>query len=135
MTWLLKLATGNPLLILWVAGGIFLVGLTVGGGVAWTLQGWRLGTALATCEGRAREFEQAYLILAGKVDEQNAAVNDLTAKAAQARQAGRSALAKVEAVAKQREGEIAALRASLAAPTPVGQTCVQVWEQIRAGKL
>jgi len=73
--------------------------------------------------------------LRGGVGEQNAAVNDLAAKAARARQAGRQALAVATMAAEQQAGEIEALRVALAAPTPAGETCVQVWELIRAGKL
>ncbi len=42
MGWLLKLVTGNPLTLLWIGGGLFAAGLVVGGGSAWTVQGWRI---------------------------------------------------------------------------------------------
>ena len=41
MGFLLKLFTGNPLSMLWIGGGIFAAGLAIGGGSAWTVQGWR----------------------------------------------------------------------------------------------
>ncbi len=40
--WLLKLATGNPVSLLWIGGGLFAAGLLMGGGSAWTVQGWRM---------------------------------------------------------------------------------------------
>src|SRR3990167_4177813 len=40
--WPLKIATGNPVTLLWICGGIFAVGLAIGGGSAWTVQGWRI---------------------------------------------------------------------------------------------
>jgi len=43
--WLLKLATGNPVTLLWIGGGLFAAGLLMGGGSAWTVQGWRLDSA------------------------------------------------------------------------------------------
>jgi len=42
MVWLLKLVTGNPLVLLWIVGGAFVAGLASGGGAAWKVQGWRL---------------------------------------------------------------------------------------------
>ena len=42
MGFLLKLATGNPLTLLWIGGGLFAAGLVMGGGGAWTVQGWRM---------------------------------------------------------------------------------------------
>lgn len=45
MGWLLKLFTGNPLAMLYMAGAIFLAGVASGGGVAWKVQGWRLEAA------------------------------------------------------------------------------------------
>ena len=45
MGWLLKLFTGNPLVMLWVAGAIFLAGVASGGSGAWWVQGLRLETA------------------------------------------------------------------------------------------
>ena len=47
MGWLLKLATGNPVTLLWIAGGVFVTGLVVGGSAAWTAQGWRLDASKA----------------------------------------------------------------------------------------
>ena len=40
--WLLKLATGNPLSMLWIAGGIAVASFAVGGTAAWVVQGWRI---------------------------------------------------------------------------------------------
>ena len=48
--WLLKLVTGNPVSLLWIGGGIFAAGLAIGGGGAWTVQGWRLAAAVAKHE-------------------------------------------------------------------------------------
>lgn len=45
MGFLLKMFAGNPVSMLWIGGGIFLAGLTIGGGGAWTVQGWRLDAA------------------------------------------------------------------------------------------
>lgn len=42
ISWLLKLATGNPLTLLWIGGGLFAAGLAIGGSGAWTVQGWRM---------------------------------------------------------------------------------------------
>jgi len=42
MGYLLKLFGANPLLMLWIGGGIFLVAFALGGAGAWTVQGWRM---------------------------------------------------------------------------------------------
>jgi hypothetical protein len=42
MGWLTKLATGNPMLIVWIAAGAMALGAATGGGLAWTYQGARL---------------------------------------------------------------------------------------------
>src|SRR3990167_153071 len=40
--WLLKLATGNPLAMIWIAGGIAIASFAAGGTAAWIVQGWRI---------------------------------------------------------------------------------------------
>lgn len=42
MGFLLRLFTGNPLSMLWIAGGIALASSVAGGAAAWKVQGWRL---------------------------------------------------------------------------------------------
>jgi hypothetical protein len=47
MSWLLKLATGNPVTLLWIAGAIAVASAAVGASGAWTVQGFRLDAARA----------------------------------------------------------------------------------------
>ena len=47
ITFLLKLFTGNPLSMLWIAGGIALAAFLAGGSAAWMVQGWRLDAVKA----------------------------------------------------------------------------------------
>jgi hypothetical protein len=47
MSWLLKLATGNPVTLLWIAGAIAVASAAAGGSGAWTVQGFRLDAARA----------------------------------------------------------------------------------------
>lgn len=42
MNWLLKMITGNPLVLLWMALAVFGFGVASGGGAAWFVQGLRL---------------------------------------------------------------------------------------------
>ena len=42
MNWLLKMITGNPLVLLWLALAVFGFGVASGGGAAWFVQGLRL---------------------------------------------------------------------------------------------
>jgi hypothetical protein len=47
MSWLLKLATGNPITLLWIAGAIAVASAATGASGAWTVQGFRLDAARA----------------------------------------------------------------------------------------
>ena len=47
MGWLLKLATGNPITLLWIAGGIALAAGAAGAATGWQLNGWRLNSQIA----------------------------------------------------------------------------------------
>src|SRR3990167_6385602 len=40
--WLLKLTTGNPLAMIWIAGGIAIASFAAGGTAALIVQGWRI---------------------------------------------------------------------------------------------
>ena len=51
MGFLLKLFTGNPLSMLWIAGGIAIASFTAGGTAAWVVQGWRLTAVKAEYAG------------------------------------------------------------------------------------
>ena len=139
IAWLLKLitgaATGNPLLLLWVAGGIALAAGAAGTAAGWTLNGWRLGAQLAECESTSQKFQTANAALNLKIAEQDAAVEDLDKKGRAARAAGRQAGTVAAMMAEQQAGEIAALRVSLAAATPPGKTCTDAWDVIKAGKV
>ena len=99
------------------------------------MNGWRLGADLAQCESTSQQFQTANEDLNLKITEQNSVVADLTKKGAAARKAGRQAGVVAEQQALAQAGEIAALRASLAAVTPPGATCVKAWADITAGKV
>lgn len=43
--------TGNPMLLVWIALVAFVAGVTVGGGAAWKVQGWRLNAVKAEFKG------------------------------------------------------------------------------------
>jgi hypothetical protein len=51
MSWLLGKITGNPMLLLWIAGVAFLAGVASGGGTAWKVQGWRLEAVQSKFDG------------------------------------------------------------------------------------
>lgn len=51
MTWLLKLVTGNPMVMIWLIAGSFGIGLTAGGVGAWKYQGARLDAVKAEYKG------------------------------------------------------------------------------------
>jgi hypothetical protein len=51
MSWLLGKITGNPMLLLWIAGVAFLAGVASGGGAAWKVQGWRLEAVQSKFDG------------------------------------------------------------------------------------
>ena len=51
MNRLVGLITGNPMVLVWIAVGAFMLGLASGGGAAWKVQGWRLDTVQAKFDG------------------------------------------------------------------------------------
>lgn len=74
MGYLLKLFTGNPVTMIYVALAIFAVGLGLGTTGGWTLNGWRLGTELEHAKGeRDRAIDQGK-VLAASVTSCNAGV-------------------------------------------------------------
>lgn len=84
MGFLLRLFTGNPLMMLWVALGVFAAGLATGGAASWTLQAWRLGTQLehartelATCTGSLARTQDANQAFAGAVANQTSSIRAL----------------------------------------------------------
>lgn len=102
---------------------VIMAGLTL-----WAL--WERSGRL-TCEVARVEVTAAYTHLAAQVAEQNVKVKQLAQAGAQAREAGRQALIAAEATAQALSGEIAALRARIAAPTPAGEDCRNVWAEIQ----
>lgn len=52
MTKLLALITGNPIILVWLLAGSFALGAASGGGLAWTVQGWRLGAEIKSLEAQ-----------------------------------------------------------------------------------
>lgn len=132
MGFLLKLATGNPLVLLWAALGILAFGLASGFAGGWTLNGWRLGTKLATCQGDLK-------VAGNDLRLQNAAVEEWQAKAAQARQAGAQAQKQARSVAESHSALVSAWKGRIEAQTPVsvaGVTlgCREGLAEVRAGK-
>lgn len=83
------------------------------------------------CAVERQQFQDAYGVLASKAQEQSAAVAELGRKGAAAREAGRQAQIAAEAMAKERDAELARLGVQIAAPTPAGQDCRDVWQTIR----
>ena len=86
MGFLLRIFTGNPLMMVWVALAVFAVGVASGGATAWKLQGWRLGTELehakgelATCAGSLARTQDANKAFAGAVADQTGSIRALEA--------------------------------------------------------
>lgn len=81
---LLKLFTGNPVMMIWVGLGLFAAGAASGGAAAWTVNGWRLGTQLehaktelATCSGSLARTQDANKAFAGAVTDQTNSIRAL----------------------------------------------------------
>lgn len=86
MGFLLRIFTGNPLAMVWVALGIAAVSGAAGTAAGWTLNGWRLGTELeharselATCTGSLARTEDANKAFAGAVAAQTSSIRSLEA--------------------------------------------------------
>lgn len=74
MGWLLKLATGNPLTLLYLAGAIALASAVAGGTAAWKIQGVRLETSRAETAAVRLRFDnfKAEVTAQGKVAKEKA---------------------------------------------------------------
>lgn len=113
----------TPQLAVLLATAAIMAALTI-----WAL--WERSGRLS-CEVARVEVTVAYSHLAAQVAEQNAKVRQLAQAGAQAREAGRQATIAAEVKAQAMAGEIEALRARIAAPTPAGEDCRNVWAEIQ----
>jgi hypothetical protein len=126
--WLLKLATGNPLTLLWIAGTIALAAGGAGTTAGWTLNGWRLNSQiadvkveLANATARVAVLEPANAKCVADVDEIFKAWAEYDA--AEAKRASRvaAAVAKAQLVAA---ANLETARLIMAAPRPAaGEEC------------
>ena len=125
--WLLKLAAGNPLALLWVAGAIALAA----GGVGWQLNGWRLGAEVAEVEvklanatARSAVRAPANAKCAADVKDVRQAFADWQVAEAKRTAAVKAAIAKAGLVAT---ANLETARLIMTAPRPaVGQECAGI---------
>ena len=83
------------------------------------------------CEVERVQLRDAYQVLAGKVQEQNAAVTDLQRRSQAAMAQSRAALNVANVEAAKRQAEVDYWREQAARPTPAGATCATAWAEIR----
>ena len=65
MGFLLKLATGNPLVLLWAALGILAFGLATGGYAGWQLENWRMSAKIGPLTAEVSRLQARSTILEG----------------------------------------------------------------------
>ena len=130
MGWLLKLATGNPITLLWIAGAIALVA----GAAGWQLNGWRLNSQiadvkvkLANSEARVAILEPANDKCAADVKDVRQAFAELKAAEVARAAAAKAAVAKAELVAAANI-ETAKRIMEAARPDP-GQECPAIIQE------
>lgn len=136
MGWLLKLATGNPSTLLWIAGAIALAAGAAGASAGWTLNGWRLGSQIAevtvklgTATARIAVLEPANEKCAADVKDVRQAFADL--KAAEAARTARAAAA-VKAAEPEAKARDNAAQGIMLAPRPAaGVECKAIIEEER----
>jgi hypothetical protein len=128
--WLLKLATGNPIALLWIAAVIALAA----GGAGWQLNGWRLGAQIADVEVELANATARVAVLEPANDKCVADVADVrqafaNLKAAEAKRAAaaKAALAKAELVAAANIET--AKRIMAATRPPAGQECQAIMQE------
>lgn len=80
IAWLLKLVTGNPLSLLWIAGGIAIASFAAGGTAAWVVQGWRIEANEGKWQARESRINAE---TANKIKEASDRVRDLEQDIAQ----------------------------------------------------
>lgn len=131
MGWLLKLATGNPITLLWIAGAIALAAGAAGAAAGWQLNGWRLNSTIADLKVQLANSQARVAILEPANDKCKADVADVrqayadlkTAETARAA-AAKAAIAKAELVASAR---IESAKLIMAAPRPApGKECTAI---------
>ena len=132
MGFLLKIFTGNPLMMVWVALAVFAAGVASGGATAWKLQGWRLGTELESAK-RARDvYKDQAQVLGADVEACNAGVEQAKKKGDLAVGQVRAQLAELKKRHAGKVEEVARLEELLKNPTPAGAGCDKAWDAIEA---
>ena len=127
MGWLLKLATGNPINLLYLAGIIAIAAAGVGGTTAWTVQGWRLDAANARTDKVQASFDgfKAQVAAEGKVAQERAnaqaAKDKLTKETADAENARVTAALRADITKLRRERDSARVSTVPAAPAGSGR--------------
>ncbi len=134
MGWLLKLATGNPIALLWIASAIALAAGGAGATAGWQLNGWRLGAEvadtkikLANAETRVALLDSANARCALNVADVRQAFANL--KAAETKRAADAAAALARANARARTFADAANRIMTLPRPAAGQECTAIIQE------
>ncbi len=136
MNWLLKLATGNPVTLLWIAGAIAVSAGAAGATAGWQLNGWRLGAEVAEAEVKLANAQARVAVLEPANDKCAADVEDVRQafvdlKAAEAARTARAAaaIATAEPAAKGHEN---AANGIMLKPRPKpGEECPTIIQEER----
>jgi hypothetical protein len=129
MGFLLKLFTGNPLSMLWIAGGIAAVSLSIGAGGAWTIQGYRLDA----CKSEVRADKWLIQGLGNQIEQQNAAVKALEQATKNAKAKGAKATEAAQNTVKTLQSEVDRLAGLLKQPDRLSRTCADGARDARIG--
>lgn len=134
MGWLLKLATGNPITLLWIAGAIALAAGVAGATAGWQLNGWRLTAQIAEVKVQLANAETRVAILEPANDKCKADVADVRQafadmKTAEAARTLAAAAALKRAEAKAKTFADAAHRIMSVARPAAGQECPAIIQE------
>lgn len=134
MGWLLKLATGNPITLLWIAGAIALAAGAAGATAGWTANGWRLNAKIADVKVKLANAEARIAVLEPANDKCAADVKSVLQAWADWQAAEDKRTAAVKAAVAKAELRAAAnvetARLIMTAPRPpAGQECAAIIQE------
>lgn len=127
---LLKLFTGNPIAMLYIAAAVFAIGTATGGAAAWTLNGWRLGVKVEHAE---RERDQALTqgkVLAEATEACSRGVDAAHKAAAGAVITGKLLLAEAQRLTAGTQNQVKRVEELLAKKPPPGADCRDAWREL-----
>jgi len=131
---LLKMFTGNPVTMVYVALGIAAVSYAAGGYSGWTLNGWRLGFELEHVKRERDTAVDQGVVLAEATKACSAGVTRVEKLSAAAMTQGEVLVAEARRLHAGGVVTAAKIENLLKQPTPAGADCNSAWKEIEKAR-